>query len=246
MTRSLLFATAVSLTVVLPMTAWADKPRSYRSPQHFAVEFKLGPYAPRIDSEFDGATPFADLFDSGTGVMFRGELDWQIWRGFGSVGVGASLGYYTKSAAPFVDDGGTGQPASGDERVAGETSIALLPISLLAVYRFDPAADRWHIPLVPYVKLGLNYTLWWIRKGDGDVASYEDSDAKGGTLGWQINLGVALRLDVLEPRAAKTLDADVGVNHSYIFFEMLHVDGFSSEALQVGDTTWMAGLSFEF
>ncbi len=224
--------------------------KAYHSPQNFAVEFKIGPYTPSLDAEFGGsATPYADLFGDSSGLIYEGEFDWQIWRGFGSIGLGISLAYFGQSAAPFGDDSVGGKPASGETRVAGETSITLLPIALLAVYRFDVLANRWHIPLVPYVKAGLTYTFWWIRKGNGDVASDGGSDASGGNFGWQVNLGLALRLDILEPNAAKSLDVNAGVNHSYIFFEMKHLaaDGFgSAKALDVGATTWLAGLAFEF
>ncbi|MCC6748043.1 MAG: hypothetical protein IT371_10320 [Deltaproteobacteria bacterium] len=219
---------------------------SYASPQHFAVEFKLGPYAPNIDSEFGGsATPFKDIFGDGTGLMIRGELDYQFWGGFGSIGAGLQLGYYGKSAQALQDTGSGGGTAAS----AGETGITLFPISLLAVYRFDVLAKRFKVPLVPFAKFGLNYTRWWIFKGDGGVASFEGHKAAGGTFGWQVNLGGALLLDIFEPSAAKNLDNELGINHTYLFFEFQHIasDGLGAKhALRVGATTWQAGLAFEF
>lgn len=259
MIRRRAFAALLLLAVcALPLVARAQEfapdtlsyEDRYASPQWFAIEFKLGPYTPNLDSGLSGATPFADLFGDGFGaLMFQGEFDVQLWKGFGIIGAGLSLGYYSNSAAPFADDGGVGKPASGTTRVSGDTSITLLPIALLAVYRFDVLAERWNIPLVPYAKIGLTYTFWWIRKGNGDVASYEGDEAKGGTFGWQLNLGLALRLDIFEPDAAKSLDINAGINHSYLFFEFFHhgADGFgSATALDVGDTTWLAGLAIEF
>jgi hypothetical protein len=252
--RTLRIAIALTLIAALSGSAVAQSPfdrverTSFRSPQNFALEFKLGPYTPNIDGEFDGgASPFGTLFGDGSGLLISGEADWQIWRGFGSIAVGLSMGYFSRSAAPFADDGGT--PTADSPRVAGDTTITLLPISVLAIYRFDVLAERWKIPLVPYVKLGLNYTFWWIRKGNGDVASVDGDDANGGSVGWQFNLGIAVQLDIFEPAAAKALDAGTGINHSYIFFEMMHLaaDGFGSETtLDVGDTTWLAGLAIEF
>lgn len=241
-------ALAAPATAQSPFDTVVKDP-DYTSPQNFALEFKLGPYTPNIDGEFNGgASPFADLFGDSSGIMITGEADWQLWRGFGSIAVGLAMGYFSRSAEPFADDG-SGNPSQSTERVAGETSITLFPISVLAVYRFDVLAERWKIPLVPYVKLGLNYTFWWIRKGNGDVASVDGDDANGGSLGWQFNLGIAVQLDIFEPEVAKTLDANSGINHSYLFFEMMHLaaDGFGSETtLDVGDTTWLAGLAIEF
>lgn len=221
------------------------------SPKRYALEIKLGPYAPNIDSEFQGrASPFADLFGDGIGVMVLAEFDFQLFNKFGSLGIGIQAGWYSNSAAPFLDDSASGStPASGSTTTAGDTTVTLAPISLLAVYRFDVLAERYDIPLVPYVKLGLNYTLWWIRRSDGDISDYLGNKASGGSFGWQFNLGIAIQLDVLDRGAARTLDQDYGVNHSYLFAELLHLDanGFgNSSKLQVGDTTIMAGLAIEF
>lgn len=230
------------LQLVNPVPAWGER---QQSPQRFAVEFKLGPYAPDIDAEFDGSsTPFADLFGSGIGLMFIGELDVQVWQGFGSVGIGVSAGYYGNSAPSCEDDGDDQTPASCNSVVEGDrTKITLVPISLLAVYRFDVMANRWQVPLVPYAKLGINYTLWWMRQGDGTVAEINGDRGRGGVFGWQANVGIALQLDIFEPSAARKLDNDLGVNHSYLFIELLHVG--SGGLPKLGDTTFMGGLAFE-
>ena len=255
-TAAILFLSA-NVTFAVP-AAGKQKPHQihHRSPQYAAFEIKLGPYSPDIDSEFSGGeTPFADLFGDGLSAMIQLEGDWQIWGGFGSIGIGISAGFFTKSARTFQDDGGNNAPSSGDVRSAGSTSITLVPLALLAVYRFDVLANRWAIPIVPYVKFGPTYTLWFIRDGNGDLSrsagsgsTGDGSSAQGATWGLQFNAGAALQLDFLEPRAAKTLDHETGVNHSYLFVELLlaQANGFgSSSALRVGDTTLMAGLAFE-
>jgi hypothetical protein len=219
----------------------------YQTPRRFYFEFKMGPFAPDIDSEFDGTGPFEHIFGDGSDIMFKWELDVQLWQGFGSLGIGAQVGYYSTSANPYLDNGVNGASTS-TARSASETSVTLLPISLLAVYRFDWPAITWKVPLVPYVKFGLNYTAWWIDV-DGGTASVDGDDAAGASIGWQFNAGAALLLDVLEPSAAKTLDVELGINHTYIFFEFVHVqaDGFgSATSLSVGDTSWNAGIAFEF
>jgi hypothetical protein len=227
-----------------------EEQQEYQSPRRAYFEFKLGPYAPNIDSEFgEGTTgPFAHIFGDGTDVMIKGELDIQFWQGFGSVGLGAVIGYYGTSANPYLDSSGGAKPSSSHKRSSSETSVTLIPLSLLAVYRFDWPAIRFDFPLVPFVKFGLNYTIWWIDI-DGKTASYDGDEAMGGSIGWQFNAGVALVLDVLEPKAAKTLDVELGINHTYLFFEFAHVaaDGFGAEtSLDVGDTSWNAGIAFEF
>jgi len=251
--RSLLLS---SLLLAAPRPAMAQPleeeegvERSYASPKRYYFEFKLGPYAPNIDSEFGGlATPYKDLFGDGKNVLFGGELDVELFQRFGSLSVGGFLGYYKNGTQAFVDTSSGTSPSGTASRSATETPINLVPMALLAVYRFHVLATRWQVPIVPFAKLGINYTVWWVDSGDG-TASYEGKDARGGTFGWQFNAGAALLLDVLEPNAAKTMDVELGINHTYLFFEFSHIaaDGFgSSSALRVGDTTWNGGIAFEF
>jgi hypothetical protein len=254
-----LLGAAALLAALRPASAQiAKEPSSeteFASPQWFCFETKFGPYAPSIDSQLQGsATPFKDLFGSGSNLMTKWEIDLEFFHRFGTIAVGIEVGYYTNSAKAFTDNSADGTtPTTSTERTAGDTSINLVPLAALAIYRFDVLASRWKVPLVPYVKFGFNYTFWWINRGDGSTASYTDADgttytARGGTFGWQFNAGLMFLLDVLEPIAAKTLDLELGINHTYLFFEFDHIqaDGFgSSKSLSVGNTTWSGGIAFE-
>ena len=250
--NALILALILVLTWSWRSAAWAQVPeaeKDFRSPQHFLFEMKFGPYAPQIDSEFDdAATPFRDLFGDGKALMMSGEFDVELWRRFGTVAIGGSLGYYKNETNALLDTNSTDTiPSNSTTRSAGVTSITLLPLALLAIYRFDWPTERWNFPLVPFAKLGLNYTLWWVNKGDGSTAEFAGEKATGGTLGWQFNGGASLLLDVLDPQSAKTLDLELGINHTYLFFEFIMTKGFGpSNALHVGDTTWNAGIAFEF
>jgi hypothetical protein len=219
----------------------------YQSPQRFFLEVKFGPYAPNIDDQLSGTdTAFEHIFGDGTDLMIKGELDLQLFQRFGTLAVGGVFGWYSASAEAFSDNSADGaSPSTSTTRTGSETSITLLPMALLAVYRFDWPAVKWRFPLVPFVKFGLNYTIWWINIDD-DTSTYDGDKARGGTFGWQFNVGGALLLDVLEPSAAKTLDVELGINHSYLFFEMVHVASVGDSRLNVGDTTWDAGIAFEF
>jgi len=219
-----------------------------RSPRTMALEFHIGPYLPNVDSGLsNGATPHRTTFGDSTRLLYQLELDYDVLQKFGTLAVGAGVGYFNESAKSFV---AATSGLSTDTRSADETKLRLIPVSLLAVYRFDVAAQRWRVPLVPYAKLGLNYTFWRITDGNGEVAELaQGGRGSGGTLGWQATFGLALELDGLDPGSMRELDSDSGLNHVYVFCDYSHIDASGlgmGHRLHVGDDTWSAGLMVEF
>ncbi len=228
--------------------AWEGSPREY------AIEARFGLYTPNVDSEFGkGNTPQASVFGSKKRPMWQFEFDWEFLQEFGTLALGGVLGYYKENALACKQSG-LQADGSCNDRSGDNTGLRLIPLAALLVYRMDEAAKRWNIPLVPYAKIGLNYTIWTITNGNGDVAWYQDAKGQstkgqGGTMGWQAAVGISLQLDFLDPSSARGFDADSGVNHTYAFFELDHVDGsglYRKDVLRVGDDTWFAGLMFEF
>ncbi len=218
-----------------------------RSPSTLAMEFHLGPYTPDVDSGVPGgATPHRAIFGDSTRLLYQLEVDYDLLQRFGTVSVGLGAGYFTESAKAFI---AAADGTSTATRSADSTSLRLIPISLLAVYRLDVLAERWRVPLVPYVKVGLNYTFWKITDGNGDVATLtQGGRGAGGTLGWQTTAGLAVRLDGLDSSAMRELEADSGLKHVSVFWDYSHVDASglgSSHRLHVGDDTWSAGLLLE-
>lgn len=221
------------------------------SEQDFALEFRFGLYTPDVDSEFRGASPRPNslVFGNSRRPMWQMEFNWQFLQVFGSLALGASVGYWKESSQacyriPLEASGWRTCERSGDS-----TSLRLIPFAALLVYRMDEAAKHWGIPIVPYGKVGLNYTIWTVNNGDGNVPEHRGGRGQGGTPGWQAAFGVALQLDFIDPAAAREFDADSGVNHTYVFFEVDHIDGSGlhrNNVLRVGDNTWFAGLMFEF
>lgn len=216
------------------------------SPQHFALEFRFGPYKPDIDSEFEGTKrqgmgPYESFFGSGRHLMMQIEVDYQIVRHVGSLGVGLSTGYF-KESGTNLNTAGNATPDT--------SSLRLLPFALSAVYRFDLAYERMGIPLVPYGKLGLDYIVWTIENGNQEVPEAPSGGrGAGGSLGWHAAVGVSFVLDFLDQNSANQFDQEMGVNHTHLFFEYAHIDASGlgqSHRLHVGDTTWTAGLMFEF
>jgi hypothetical protein len=238
---------AVFVVTGLPTAAQAQVIQGaddhYKSPQHFALELRFGPYTPDVDSEFGGKrTPYKDFFGAGAHLMSQIEFDYQIIRHVGSLGLGVGVGYFSNSGRNTVL--ATGLPSDDT------STIKLIPFSLSAVYRFDLALERWGFPVVPYSKLGLDYAIWSINNGNGEVPSDPTGGTgHGGTWGWHGAVGLSLVLDFLDPTAAHQFDIESGINHTHVFVELDYWDlsGFGSASqLHVGDTTWMAGLLLEF
>jgi hypothetical protein len=256
-----------------------NAPHNYESPQRFNLEIKFGPYSPNIDASPGlTGTPFADLFPPDKGktrppgrLLTSVEFDYEfLHRRWGTLAVGHTAGYYRRTTASLqyatvngndmvsCTFGSTTAPcmlSTGDT-----TALNILPLSIEAVYRFDYFAQRYHIPFVPYFKIGLAYYIWWIENGGGAFSiahfDYTGSDGKthsdsgfGGTLGWVMHPGGAFLLDVIDLAAARVMDAELGINHTYLFCEFSYaaINGFGAAGkMNLSDTTLNAGLAFQF
>lgn len=224
---------------------------------HWNFGIKLGPYQPNVDSELGVMPgPYERTF-GGAGLMGIIELERFFLQPLGQLGVTASVGTVGKTANALVpgDDGADPMRSTGEE-----TSFRLIPMSAGIVYRFTALDDRWRIPLVPYARAGLSYYLWWITAPDGSIAEVPTADcpdlngcdgnrALGASLGWQVSLGMSLRAERFDPQAELSLRNELGIEHAGLYAELVHasVDGFGSDTrLHVGDTTWFAGVNFEF
>jgi hypothetical protein len=247
--RWLLLGVLLCQLVAVPTAEarYYDLRSAYRpSPQWFAVELKFGPYKPDVDSEFDrigGGGPYRDIFGRKLRLMSQLTFDVQFLKKHGTLGVGGTIGLFTAQGKAL--DELTGEPS------ADTTSLNVIPMILQLVYRWDYAAKQWNVPLVPYIRAGIVYSFYWITQGSGKLARFHSSGDKahGGVWGYQINVGLAFLLDVLEPSAAKRLDSEMGVNHTYLFCEFVHsgIDGFGGDRIRLGmKYSLLAGLTAEF
>jgi hypothetical protein len=228
-------------------------------PVQWHAGLKLGPYLPAIDAQLDGATPYADMFRGGK-IMGLFDLDRVIWRpAVGQLAVGGSVGFFGDKATAYLGEGGTtGDPAR--PRATGDkTAIRIVPMMATAAFRLTVLDDRWGVPVVPYVRGGLGYYAWWITAPDGDAAvDYGDCDpavaacdgdtARGASLGLVASAGLAIRAERIDRTAQASMQGS-GLRHAGFYGELSlgWVDGFgSARKLAVGDTTWFAGIDFEF
>ncbi|MBC8072458.1 MAG: hypothetical protein IAG13_29315, partial [Deltaproteobacteria bacterium] len=230
------------------------------SKQRFAFEFKIGPYLPEVDKQYEGSGfgPYAKIFGQTNsmgetvkkprlGVMPAFAFEWQFVYLAGPLALGTQVSMFFDRADALLAD-----PAAGENirSSADTTRFGMVPLSLMLIYRFELLADFYKVPLVPYAKVGLAYAFWWIKDGTGKVAQNEaGKKGRGGVVGWQLNPGVMLRLDFIEPSASKKLDQSTGINHAYIFgeFQLTRLRNFGfGNSIDLGDKTFLGGLAIEF
>ena len=230
------------------------------SPQRFELEIKFGPYLPDVDRNYAGSGygPYATIYgrtdDQGvvTGQPRKGvysvlSFEWQFINLAGPLSLGTQLGYFRDSADALIDE-----PVADGESVrssADQTNFHVIPVFVLVGYRFELLADRFKVPLVPYVRGGVGYGFWVEKKGGELAINDAGQKSRGGSWGWQANLGLMLRLDFIERASAVDLDRLTGINHTYLFgeWQFSRLDNFGADkAMSVGDDTFLVGLAIEF
>jgi len=264
-----LAAAVLAWVIASPRVARADdetgvlssRHKTYESPQRFALEVRLGPYYPRVDTNptlaqtGPYAGPYQQTFGTSARVEVAGEFDYQAYRipGVGTIGPGISVGYTSASGlAPLL------KPEGGQKYSAETTSLTIYPMYAVAVLRFDILDRAFHVPFVPYLKGGIGYALWQASNSGGTSVSSTARGAQtngvlgeGATWGTQLAVGLGSDLNFLDRRASQGFDNATGVNHTYVFGELMRADlsglfQSSSHTLYVGDYTWMSGVAFEF
>ncbi|MCL2012674.1 MAG: MXAN_2562 family outer membrane beta-barrel protein [Cystobacterineae bacterium] len=208
------------------------------SRQDFALELRLGPYRPHVDKAFPpGEGPYRQLFGKKRMLLSEAELDWQFFHGFGSLGVGIASGYAEVYGKALI----------GGEPSLQTTSLKIIPIKFLFVWRMDIFANHFDIPLVPYGKVGLMLNHWWSTKG-GKTSEAAGEKARGWRSGYLGVAGIAVQLDAFERQLAKDFQASMGINHSYVFAEYAfeQVKSFGKAGINLSAGHWMFGLAFEF
>lgn len=230
---------ALGAMALLAPTASAESERS------MMLEIHAGPYEPQIDRAFLYSQPYQDYFSDSPMVMLGLHWDYQVFQGFGSVAVGAGARIGWADGFAVSQDG----TSSSDP-----TSLNVLPLTATVTYRFDWLAQSTGIPLVPYGKVGMTYTVWWVTNGSGEIANTYDLDGEGrvgygGTFGFHVAGGLQFLLDWFGEGMAAEFDSEIGVNNSYLFFEYGYhsVNDFGAEtSFDLGDANFSAGLMFEF
>lgn len=197
------------------------RPALIDSPMWWALELKMGPYVPGTSRAARAA------FGDDKGWMLSIEVDVTVWHipKLGQLNVGAGIGW-SNYDAKARDSSGT---------LSSETTkLTLYPLSALAVLRIDALARETVFPLTFAGKLGYELVRW-------DATTGKRTDADGLNKGFRWGAQAAFELDFFERQAARRMDEEWGVNHTFLLFEY-----YQSMTAGTGDRTFQVGLGAQF
>lgn len=235
----------VGCAALVALVSSASEVRA-ESPRSMMLEIRIGPYSPEVDDGFaSGAgTPWASAFGDSPMWTLGLYWDYQFYQDVGSLAIGAGVAY------GWVD--GTAVEADS----ADETGFNIVPFTAGVTYRFDYLAIEYSVPVVIYLKVGLEWAIWWATNGKNQISNtwsrdepYEPRLGRSNTFGFYFGGGIQLLLDFMYPSMAVEFDAETGVNNSYLFFEVLRHelnDFYSSDSINLSETALTFGLMLEF
>ena len=232
-------ATALALAVLsfgarasADVDDWTDVPEFSGSPEHFGLEVRVGMYQPEgLGDTFSSPNYFGGDIGPHLSAQvhyFPGRIDI-----LGLFGFGLSLGW---------SQWDTNTPGGGTTETERNV-FEILVIQPMVLWRFDTLARELNIPLVLTPKLGFDFARWLTSPGSAANPSPE-----GWSLGPRFAGKISLELDFLEPRAARQLDEEWGINHSELFVEFYYsmAGDIITGELPITGWGWAAGLGFTF
>lgn len=240
MRKCIVIIAAVLLTVAFASHAEARNGGKFGSEKNWTAHLAFGGLKlSYMDDEFSKAKPSEEIFGDTYRLLFMMGLERLLYQGYGTVGVEGATGFWqTFGKAPYA--------VGGKSPVT--TVFNMIPLKGSAVYRFNYTWEEWGVPVVPLVKAGLDYYIWWILGQDGEVAGHGGNKGYGGTFGFHISYGIQLCLDFVDPKLANEFDQDAGVNNTYLYAEGTYArvnDFFSGESFDLSDHYFLIGLLFE-
>ena len=214
--------------------------------REWTFELQFSSYRPRIDSQFESqsnslSAPYETAFGSGGELMFTFAFERHIYAPIGTLSAGFSCGYWN------VEGESVAASTASSSDAVDTTEMSIFPLFAQATYRLDEWADI--VPIAPVFRIGLDYYMWRIYDGGGDVARFgPGQDAEGGTWGWHGVIGVHILLDYLAEEMAADFKRNAGVHNTYLTVEyrLAQVDDFgSATSFRLGDDTFFIGLALD-
>ncbi len=204
------------LSVILPAAAYAAD--SSLDQPHWSLEVKAGNFTPSLSN-------WAQYYGKRDMPEYAASLAYKLIR---QVDIGISGGFLTDKGHAFAPLHGT---------AAGSVTYDLYPVNVFVLLRGVVSENQW---IVPYVGGGYTKMFYHERvEGQGSV--------KGSANGYHTRGGLQFLLDGLDRSAANSLYMDYGIFHTYLFIEAEKTTAkVKSVSVDIGGTSYLAGLLFEF
>jgi hypothetical protein len=237
------------------------------APPRFTLEFRGSAYKPAYGTSQLERSYYDLVFESGKDTtllkmhrpLIKGlEWDWYPWGGnWGIFGIGGKVGFWQTSGPTRVCKGTDGAqeactPSTVYQSSAGndKNQLTIIPLAVHLVYRADVFQRLWSVPLVPYVKAGVDYHFWWVKSGDKTASrgSGVANKARGGTAGYSATAGLSVSLLWLDMSSKQSARRTSGIVNSSLFVEYtaLWGDGFGvSKRFDMSDRYVTCGLSLD-
>ncbi len=207
------------LLLVMPVVSHAAETLTERP--HWSLAFKGGLFVPDISN-------WATYYGRRDTSEFGGSLAYKLSRRI-EVGIQGT----------YLEDKGKGlAPLHGT--TGGSVTYQLFPVDAFILVRGVFSEKQ---VLVPYVGGG------WTRIYYKEEVQYQ-STARGFADGYHGRAGLQLLLDGIDTSASTNMYLDYGIFHTYFFVETEYsrvmADTTTSGTVNIGGTSWFAGLLFEF
>ncbi len=201
--------------------------KSFVSPERFIVVFRGGPYTPNTGSD----KTFKTFYGGDSGPLLDLELNAIALRvpKVLYVNVGGSVGMASYSGRALGPSGTV---------VSEKTTFTINPLVAMGSLRIDALPRLLKVPFIFTGKAGWEWAHWSTGTGTR-------TDATGWSVGPFYAGELALDLDTFEPAAARSMDEEWGINHTFIALEIYHFAP-TSKSLPIGATAWLVGLGFNF
>ena len=156
------------------------------------------------------------------------EVGPQLFRLF-EIDLGAA---FNQSLGWTVDEGGL--------QSAEASNLTVVPLSAGLTGRLHLWDEQ---PVVPFLGYGLDYFLWR-ESWDSGVSTKET--VNGAKQGWHRAAGLNLLLDVFSPGRASWLEAQTGINDTWITFEWRSQFNDESKGLSLAADSFTVGLKLDY
>ena len=211
------------LLICLPVLSLAE---DGTEPPHWSLELKGGAFSPQLAG-------WSRYYGGGYPAQYGGALSYKIVRQLELGLEGSYLRASGKGQQPL-------HAAAGDQVPAGAVTYEQLPLDVFVLARGIFREDQL---LVPY--LGGGWTRLFYRE-----AIQGEGKQQGSTNGYHARGGIQFLLDSLDRDAARNLDRDFQVRHSYFFTEAKYTHAAAgtdpSGSVNLGGISYLGGLLFEF